>query len=285
MRPDLNLLYALDALLEEGSVVGAAHRMNLSPSAMSRILARIRQTTKDPILVPSGRAMVATPRALEIHAQLKQVLHSSTDLLSPAVDVDLKQLSIHFKIRANDAFTSMYAAPLLNLLAQEMPQASLCFTPEEDDLDDEALRSGRIDLLISASRILGHEMRVQALFQTRMVGLVCAQHPILSEEITPQALTEWGHINVSRRGKLHGPVDEALKKWALNRQIKAVFPTFSSALFTLQQSNFILILPKEMADIALQMGMNLQSFQLPFSLSPILMTQSWHPRHQNHVAH
>ncbi|EPH0092469.1 LysR family transcriptional regulator [Pluralibacter gergoviae] len=74
MRIDLNLLYALDALLEEGSVVGAARRMHLSSPTMSRTLARIRETTQDPILVQSGRELVPTQRALEIRASIKQAI-------------------------------------------------------------------------------------------------------------------------------------------------------------------------------------------------------------------
>ena len=64
--PDMNLLVALDALLDEGSVVGAAQRMNLSPAAMSRTLSRIRDALGDPILVRAGRGLVPTPRALAL---------------------------------------------------------------------------------------------------------------------------------------------------------------------------------------------------------------------------
>ena len=83
MRPDLNLLYALEALLDEGSVVAAARRMHLSAPAMSRTLARIRETTGDPIFVQSGRQLVPTPRALELHQQIKGALQGAAGLLAP----------------------------------------------------------------------------------------------------------------------------------------------------------------------------------------------------------
>ena len=72
--PDMNLLVALDALLDEGSVVGAARRMNLSPAAMSRTLTRVREALGDPILVRAGRGLVPTPKALELRAQVSRVL-------------------------------------------------------------------------------------------------------------------------------------------------------------------------------------------------------------------
>ena len=71
---DFNLLLVLDVLLAEGSVARAARRLQLSPSAMSRALARLRRTTGDPLLVRAGRGLVATPRALELQDQVSQLV-------------------------------------------------------------------------------------------------------------------------------------------------------------------------------------------------------------------
>ncbi|VTP63202.1 Nodulation protein D 2 [Serratia rubidaea] len=72
--PDFNLLAALDALLAEGSVAGAARRLGLSASAMSRTLSRLRQVTGDPLLVRAGRSMVLTPHAEQIRDRARQTL-------------------------------------------------------------------------------------------------------------------------------------------------------------------------------------------------------------------
>ena len=69
--PDLNLLVTLDVLLAEGSVARAARRLRLSPSAMSRALARLREATGDPLLVRAGRGLVPTPRALELRERVE----------------------------------------------------------------------------------------------------------------------------------------------------------------------------------------------------------------------
>ncbi|TGW04890.1 LysR family transcriptional regulator, partial [Mesorhizobium sp. M2D.F.Ca.ET.145.01.1.1] len=83
--PDLNLLFALDVLLAEGSVARAAHRLRLSPSAMSRTLARLREATGDPLLVRAGRGLVATPRAEELRRQDARVLRHPDATLRPAL--------------------------------------------------------------------------------------------------------------------------------------------------------------------------------------------------------
>ena len=83
-RPDLNLLVTLDVLLAEGSVARAARRLRLSPSAMSRALARLREATGDPLLVRAGRGLVPSPRALELRERVGQLVHDAEAVLRPA---------------------------------------------------------------------------------------------------------------------------------------------------------------------------------------------------------
>src|SRR3979409_2199775 len=87
--PDFNLLVTLDVLLSEGSVTRAARRLRLSPSAMSRALARLRETTGDPLLVRAGRGLVPTPRALEFRERVSELVQDGEAVLRPANTVDL----------------------------------------------------------------------------------------------------------------------------------------------------------------------------------------------------
>ena len=74
---DLNLLVALDALLDERSVTAAAERLHTSAPAMSRTLARLRRVLDDPVLVRAGRGMVPTPRALAMQAQVHELVEQA----------------------------------------------------------------------------------------------------------------------------------------------------------------------------------------------------------------
>src|SRR5690348_1950754 len=103
-RPDLNLLVTLDVLLAEGSVARAAQRLRLSPSAMSRTLARLRATTGDPLLVRAGRGLVPTPRALELRARVGQVVQDAEAMLRPATGIDLGRLTRTFSLRTSEGF-------------------------------------------------------------------------------------------------------------------------------------------------------------------------------------
>lgn len=282
---DLNLLRALDVLLEEGSVVGAARRMHLSPPAMSRTLSRIRETLGDPVFVQAGRKLVATPRALALREQVRAVVEQANQVLAPSKAVDLRTLERRFNVRANDVFVGMHSGRLLEAMSVHMPRAMLHFAPEEDDVDDEALRSGSVDLFISASRKLGPEIRVQPLFTTTFVGVAREHHPIFADDITPQRLTRWGHIGISRRGKSIGPIDLALEAQGLRRHLALVVSTPYAALFALQDSDLLLPLPEHLARSALAAGLRIRCFDLPVPLETVLLTQAWHPRFQSDPAH
>lgn len=284
-RPDLNLLLALDVLLDEGSVVGAARRMHLSPPAMSRTLSRIREELGDPVFVQVGRKLVPTAKALAMREQVRRVVEQASQVFAAGTEVDLRSLDRRFNVRATDEFVTVHLGRLLDAMAREMPRAMLRFSPEEDDVDEEALRSGRIDLFISASRKLRPEIRVQSLFTTTFVGVARAHHPIFDAEITAESLTHWEHVNVSRRGKAVGPIDTALEAQGLRRHVALVVPSPYSALFTLQDSDLLLPLPRLLARSALAAGLRIRLFELPMPLQTVLLTQAWHPRLDDDPAH
>src|SRR5436190_16793542 len=97
---DLNLLLALNALLAEGGVTGAARRLGLSPSAMSRTLARLRSATGDPLLVRAGRGLVPTPYAVELREHVHTLSRDALAVLRPrAGRLDIAALERTFTIR------------------------------------------------------------------------------------------------------------------------------------------------------------------------------------------
>lgn len=127
--PDLNLLLTLEALLEEGSVAGAARRLSLSPSAMSRALARLRETTGDPLLVRAGRGLVPTPRARELGERVGRLVQEARSVLRPQQAVDPASLVRTFRLRSSDGFVEAVGPALLARLAAEAPECDSIFWP------------------------------------------------------------------------------------------------------------------------------------------------------------
>ncbi|WAT02385.1 LysR family transcriptional regulator [Rouxiella chamberiensis] len=282
--PDLNLIIALDALLEEGSVVGAARRMNLSAPAMSRTLGRIRQQLNDPVLVKVGRSLVPTPRALALREQVQQTLHNAVNLLQPENILDVTQLTRTFTLHANDVFISAFGGELLARLRQEAPNVGLRFTPESHT-DENGLNEGKVDLYISAMRPFADDIHLQTLFTTRFMGLAREAHPIFDQPITPERFATFEQISVSRRGRARGPIDERLAELGLTRHVSLVVPTFHSGVFSLGHSDLILPLPEHVVHAVQKMGIRLRAFALPFDVDNIPIVQAWHPRFQSDAAH
>ena len=131
-RPDLNLLVTLDVLLAEGSVAGAARRLMLSPSAMSRSLARLRQVTGDPLLVRAGRGLVPSPRALELRERVGRLVLDAEATLRPVDKLDLGRLDRSFTLRTSEGFVENFGARLLERLLDEAPGVRLRFLPKFD---------------------------------------------------------------------------------------------------------------------------------------------------------
>ena len=283
--PDLNLLVALNVLLEEGSVVGAARRMNLSAPAMSRTLTRIRDALNDPILVRSGRGLVPTPRALELREQVRGVVELARGVFTQSQDSDLRLLERTFSIRANDVFFGVYGGALRQQMALEMPKASLRVVPE-GFTDDEALSEGRIDLAICATNKFSSDIKVQRLFTCPFVGLAREGHPIFDQPITAQRFIAFDHISVSRRGRARGPIDTVLAEQGLERRVSFTTPTFYSAIFALAGADLILpLMPQVLLKTLAPMGLKLRPFELPIPLQPVEIFQAWHPRLDNDHAH
>src|SRR5262245_57249526 len=118
---DLNLLVALDALLEEGSVTLAAKRVGLSQSAMSHALARLRALTGDRLLVRTASGLIATPRARAMHAPVREALAQLDDALRPPAPFDPRRIEQAVQVTAIDMIQLALVAPLSRALAKEAP--------------------------------------------------------------------------------------------------------------------------------------------------------------------
>jgi DNA-binding transcriptional LysR family regulator len=281
MTLDLNLLTALDALLAEGSVTGAARRLRLSQSAMSRTLARLRETTGDPLLVQAGRRMVPTPHAESLRERVRGAAEEARALLSPQqATLDLATLTRVFTLRANDAFVEV-TAPRLIAAASVAPGVLLRFAPKPDK-DVAPLRDGSIDLEIGVPDDSDTELRIQTLYRDRFVGVARADHPLLQGPITPESFAACRQVSVSRRGRNAGPLDHALSALGIHRSIAAIVPSFPAALSIARETGLVTLLPQGFL-AALPEGM--VSFPLPVETPEIVISQLWHPRLDADPAH
>ena len=280
---DLNLLVALDVLLEEGSVARAARRLRLSPSAMSRTLARLREATGDPLLVRAGRSLVPTPRAHQLRERVSRLVEDVEAVLSPQEGLDLTRLVRTFTLRTSDGFVENVGPAILARVRAEAPGVRLRFL-QKADKGAAPLREGTVDIetgVVDATT--APDMRAQALFRDRLVGAVRAGHPLSKvKKLTPSHYAAGEHVTVARKSLERGPLDEALELLGLARETVITVGGFSSALALARASDLIATVPERHSG-SLRAGMH--SFALPISVPEMTVSMLWHPRLDADPAH
>lgn len=282
-RPDLNLLVALDVLLDEGSVAAAAKRLGLSPSAMSRTLARLRETTGDPLLVRAGRALVPTPRARELRERVAGLVQEAESVLRPTEAIELATLVRTFTFRTSEGFVETFGPRLVERILAEAPQVRLRFVPKPNK-DRAPLREGSVDLETGVvDRTTGPEVHATPLFRDRLVGVVRKGHPLSRGRITPARFAAGKHISVSREGADEGPIDEALAALDLRREIVAVLAGgFATATMLARSTDLVASVPMHHTG-RLREGMF--TFALPVQTPELTVSLLYHPRHHADAAH
>ncbi|MEU3355530.1 LysR family transcriptional regulator [Streptomyces sp. NPDC037389] len=280
--PDMNLLPALDALLREGSVTGAATRMNVSASAMSRTLGRLRRVLDDPLLVPAGRGLTLTPRARELGPRVEAALAGALAALRPAPEVDIATVERRFTLRTNDGAAVVLGPPLTARVAREAPGVQLRILPEGDE--DPADLRDLVDLDIGQLPELPHDVRSRPLPPQDHVAVCRADAPHAAGPLTVERFAALPHITVTRRGSFHSVVDDRLAELGLARRILATVPSPVTACFLALRSDALALVGESVAAHVAEV-VPLVVREIPLSLPRVALGMAWHVRVDTDPAH
>jgi len=273
--PDLNQLYVLRAVLAENSVMRAAQRLHLSPSAMSRALARVRETVGDPVLVKAGRTLVPTPRATAMRDRVEQLVQDAQALLLPSRAPDLRRVARTFTIRTSEGFVETFGPDLVRRVLEDAPQIRLRFVARQTR-DSAGLRDGTVDLetgVVDAAA--SPELRQLPLFADRLVGVVRSSHRLRGARVTPAGYAAAAHVGVSRQTVDKEWVNDALAKLGLERRVMITVSGFAAAIAVARGSDLVATVPARHT-AGLRSGT--RTFELPFELPSIIVSMIWHPR-------
>ncbi|MGW5232564.1 LysR family transcriptional regulator [Streptomyces nodosus] len=285
MQLDLNLLTALDALLEEGSVAGAADRLHVTAPAMSRSLGRIRKVTGDQILVRTGRTMVPTAHALAIREQVHDLVQRAHAVLSPEQEVDLTTLERVFTVRWHDALAAACGPALVAAVHRDAPGVRLRIVAESGS-DTPELRRGAVDLESGSAEPAVPDIRSRFIAEDRLIVALRPGHPLTAERepLTAERYAAAEHLTVSRRGRLRDPVDDVMDALDLRRRVVAATPTAATALRLALGTDLLVTVPEAVTRSARQ-ELGLATLPLPLDLPPIPLFLLWHQRYDNDRAH
>ena len=280
---DFNLLVALDALLQEGSVRGAAERVNLSAPAMSHALGRLRSAMGDPLLVRAGQRLVPTPRASALRDQVRQTVENGRAIFEDRPFDELELARRTLTIRANDSVVSVFGGRLARRVQTKAPKIQIRFAGRSDE-DIAPLRDGSVDLDIGVLEDMGPEIRTERLLEDDFVCVLRSGHRLAKGRLTMKAYAAADHVVSSRRGRPLGAVDAVLNKAGLDRLVPVVVPDTLAAIALVAASDLIATVPRTVAKWG-EITMGLIICPMPFSTPTITMFQSWHPRLSADKAH
>ena len=207
---DLNLLKALDALLDERSVTRAAERLSLTQPAVSGMLTRLRESFDDPLFVRTQRGIAPTLRAQALAGPLKELLCNAEALLRPQ-GFDPATAHMTLRIAATDYALQAVVLPFLAVLRQRAPGVCVAVVPAQHLPLHERLERGDIDLALITPENTAPDLHARRLFDERYVCVMRADHPDARRRCLSLArFCELDHALVSYGGgSFRGVTDEA----------------------------------------------------------------------------
>lgn len=279
---DLNLLVALDTLLDERNVTRAAARLAMSQPALSGALARLRDLLGDPLFIRAQRGLVPTPRALEVAGAVKRIVRDAQDLLRSSKFAP-QAASGEISIATTDYMQTTLVVPLLEHLRKAAPGLSLAVRSLELSDIPSRLARGDLDLGITIPEFAPQEMQSRTLYRERYIGAARRRHPIFRHKITVEALCRYPHaLVVPRGGAARGPVDDALAGIGARRTVALSVPSFLILPHVLQSTDLVTVMP---ARLFKHMRRDLASFEVPVAVPEFNVISVWHPRVQNDQRH
>jgi DNA-binding transcriptional LysR family regulator len=292
LKLDFNLLQVLAILLEEKSVTAAASRLNLSQSAVSKHLSRLRDMFCDQLFERTAQGLKPTPRVIEMAPQLRNVLQQLEQITRPAAfepATSRRRFRIHLPETAY-ALTFPYFMPTL---LNQAPNTRLTTQNwNQDSLD--MLLSCEIDLAIECRewdvrspihmQHIPPELNHAELLRDKSVCLLRDGHPALSKKWDLSAFLDYRHIQVTFGGMESWLLDDVLALQGLSRNLVVNMTDFHSAMSLCEHSDLVLCAPARHAEKMAQ-HFNLKIKQVPVHFEPGAYVLLWHKHFEQDLGH
>ncbi|MEM7762099.1 MAG: LysR family transcriptional regulator [Cyanobacteria bacterium P01_A01_bin.40] len=279
---DLNLLIALDVLITEASVTKAAERLNMSQSAMSYSLKRLRTILDDDLLIRTSREMEVTPYARQISDRVRQILVEIQSTLLVKETFDPATTQETFKIALSDYVETTIGSNLLRQIATIAPGIRIRINNLDKETVMDALDDNRLDLAINAPLSVKSWHVSEDLYREEFVCVFQGDDSIT--ELSLADYLERSHILVSLRDDFQGESDRILGQQQQSREVIWSTSHFMAVPFLLANSDCVALLPRRMAQQCAK-AMNLKILPPPIPLEGFTVSMVWHQRNTNNLAH
>jgi len=279
---DLNLLKALDALLDERSVTRAAQRLSLTQPAVSGMLTRLRESFDDPLFVRTQRGITPTLRAQELAAPVKELLGGIESLLQPQVfDPATAQMTV--QLASTDYALQAVVVPFLAMLRRHAPGVRVAVVPAQHLPVYERLERGDIDLALISPENTAPDLYARHLFDERYVCVIRAGHPdAKGGALSLDRFCALDHALISYTGgSFCGVTDEVLARLGRSRRVVLSITSFLVLPEILRNSDLIAVVPQRVVADA----RGLVVLEPPVTIPGFVKTAAWHERTHRSPGH
>lgn len=279
---DLRVLAIVNELNRTRSVSQAAENLELSQSAVSMSLAKLRRHFNDPLFVRTSTGMEPTPHAIELIGLLRQAEGLLQSALGHHVVFDPRTSERCFRIHSSDIAQVTMIPELLRALAKAAPGVSV----ELDRLNEgtsRMLESGEADLAVGFIGPMGAGFSQQRLFKDRLVCLVRAGHPRIKNGLTAEEYSQETHVAVATSGTGHAILEKTIEARRMRRRVGLTLPSFLGVGAVVAESDFIATVPERLA-LHISETARIKILPLPLPIPPYLVVQQWHERYTHDPA-
>lgn len=282
---DLNLLPVFAALLGERNVSRAAERLELSQSATSHALRRLRDFFNDPLFIKVGNHMQPTPLAELLRPTVEELMSRVRQDLLPAVHFDAANARRVFSFGLSDMGELFFLPPLIDALRSQAPHCTLR-SVQLGSMDlAGALESGHIDLALGALRATPELLYQQQLFSHPFVTMVSRENRLVDQAMSVDLFYELEHVVVSPSHRADSYYDSDIDLLGRQRRIYMTTPHFSTVPVIIERHpQLIATVPRELAAIFLP-HRAIKMVPTPVPLPQVTLRQYWHPRFHHDEAH
>lgn len=274
-RTDLDLLRVLDAIHAEGGVTRAAERLNLSQSAISHSLARLRQVFGDKLFMRDGRQLSATPLTRDLIGPLRQGLQALDRLVANAGRFSPATAEAQYTISLRDPTETLMLPRIMRQIAQAAPGVALRTVQVRRRNLEAALATGAVSLATDIALPLSESVRRQKLSADRMVVVARRGHPQLRKGLSLESYLAQDHVMVTSRRQGPGLEDVELSKRDLRRRVRLRCRNYLAALGAVAETDLLLTMAERYAH-RFAPGLRLQVLPLPLRMPTLDLYLYWH---------
>lgn len=275
---DGRLLQLLVAVIEAGSITGAAQRLGVTQSAVSHLLDKLRAITGDPLFVKAGRGIVATAHAIQLADQARELL-SAMERFATVGEFTPALWRTTFTIAANDFQRDLLLPPLMARLREKAPGVTLRVIPSDIPSLD-MLRTEQCQLVISPRPPDGSDILQKRLFEDDYRVFYDA-----SQRAAPQSAADYlsaEHATVVYEPRRALDLDQHLLAQGFQRRFAVMVPGFAGLPPFLRGSQLLATAPSR---LQFQLMQGLAHAPVPVPCPSIAMFMVWHMRHQLNASH